>query len=100
MNGREAIMGLAGMVVSAFSTVSGAILYWGFTAQSAVAAQNHGVRLSTIGTILMVAGVAGILISLAVFASSRRGPPAPSQSVDREVVDSTGRKTVFHEQRN
>ncbi|HTT59063.1 MAG TPA: hypothetical protein VMF33_03360 [Acidimicrobiales bacterium] len=93
-------MGLAGMVVSALSTVTGAILYWGITAQSSVAAQNHGVRLSTIGVILMIAGVVGFLISTGVFASSRRRPSAPTQSVDREVVDSTGRKTVFHEQRN
>ncbi len=93
-------MGLAGMVVSAMSTVTGAILYWGFTAQSAVAAQNHGVRLSTIGIILMIAGIAGFLISTAVFAASRRRPSDPAQSVDREVVDSTGRKTVFHEERN
>jgi phosphate/sulfate permease len=93
-------MGLAGMVVSALSTVTGAILYWGITAQSTVAAQSHGVRLSTIGVILMIAGVVGFLISTGVFAASRRRPSTPSQSVDREVVDSTGRKTVFHEQRN
>jgi phosphate/sulfate permease len=94
------IMGLAGMVVSAMSTVAGAIMYWGFTAQSSVAAQNHGVRLSTIGIILMIAGVAGFLISSAVFAASRRRPSSSPQTVDREVVDSTGHKTMFHEQRN
>ncbi|MGA2123373.1 MAG: hypothetical protein ABSG58_02990 [Acidimicrobiales bacterium] len=93
-------MGLAGMVVSAMSTVTGAILYWGFTAQSSVAAQNHGIRLSTIGIILMIAGIAGFLISTAVFAASRRRPSGPTQSVDREVVDSSGHKTLYHEERN
>jgi len=93
-------MGLAGMVVSAMSAVAGAIMYWGVTAQSTVAAQNNGIRLSTIGIILMIAGAVGFVISTAVFAASRRRPSNPAQSVDREVVDSTGNKTVFHEERN
>jgi phosphate/sulfate permease len=94
------IMGLFGMVISAMSTVAGAIMYWGVTAQSSAVVQNNGIRLSTIGVILMVAGVVGFVISAIVFASSRRGISTPTQTLDRETVDSTGNKTVLHEQRN
>jgi phosphate/sulfate permease len=94
------IMGLAGMVISAMSTVAGAIMYWGVTAQSSAVVQNNGIRLSTIGVILMIAGVIGFIISALVFASSRRGISTPTQTFDRETVDSTGHKTLLHEQRN
>jgi uncharacterized membrane protein YciS (DUF1049 family) len=93
-------MGLSGMVLSAISTVAGAIMYWATTAQSSAVAQQHGFRLSTLGVILMVAGAIGFLISAAVFASSRRSPSAPSRSLDREVVDSSGNRTVLHERQN
>jgi phosphate/sulfate permease len=93
-------MGLVGMVISAMSTVAGAIMYWGLTAQSSAAVQNNGIRISTIGVILMIAGVVGFIISAIVFASSRRGLSSPTQTLDREVMDSTGNKTVLHEQRN
>jgi phosphate/sulfate permease len=70
------------------------------TAQSSAAVQNNGIRISTIGVILMIAGVVGFIISAIVFASSRRGLSSPTQTLDREVMDSTGNKTVLHEQRN
>jgi phosphate/sulfate permease len=92
------VMGLPGMVLSAISTVTGAIMYWAMTAQSSSAVQSHGLRLSTIGVILMVAGVFGFIASLAVFISSRRSPSAPSRTFDREVVDSSGHRTVQHEE--
>jgi phosphate/sulfate permease len=91
-------MGLPGMVLSAISTVAGAIMYWGVTAQSSNVVQNHGFRLSTLGVILMIAGVVGFVISLGVFITSRRSPSAPSRTVDREVVDSSGNRTQLHEQ--
>jgi phosphate/sulfate permease len=75
-------------------------MYWGLTAQSSAAVQNNGIRISTIGVILMIAGVIGFIISAVVFASSRRGLSAPTQTLDREVMDSSGNKTVLHEQRN
>jgi phosphate/sulfate permease len=93
-------MGLLGMVISAMSTVAGAIMYWGLTVQSSAVAQNHGIRISTIGVILMIAGVIGFIISAVVFASSRRGLSTKTQTLDREVMDSSGNKTVLHEQRN
>ena len=75
-------------------------MYWGVTAQSSAVVQNNGIRLSTIGVILMIAGVVGFIISALVFAASRRGPSTPSQTLDRETVDSNGHTTVLHEQRN
>jgi uncharacterized membrane protein YciS (DUF1049 family) len=94
------VMGLSGMVLSAISTVAGAIMYWATTAQTSVVAQQHGFRLSTLGVILMIAGAVGFVISLIVFASSRRSPSAPARSMDREVVDSSGNRTVVHERQN
>jgi hypothetical protein len=93
-------MGLPGMVLSAISAVAGAIMYWATTAQSSTVAQQHGFRLSTLGVILMVAGAVGFVISLAVFAASRRSPSGPTRSMDREVVDSTGNRTEVHERQN
>jgi phosphate/sulfate permease len=93
-------MGLPGMVLSAISAVAGAIMYWAVTAQSSAVVQQHGFRLSTLGVILMIAGAVGFVISLIVFMASRRSPAAPSRSLDREVVDSSGRKTEVHERQN
>ncbi len=93
-------MGLPGMVLSAISAVAGAIMYWGVTAQSSSAVQQHGFRLSTLGIILMVAGAIGFVISLVVFAISRQTPAAPSRTVEREVVDGAGNRTITHERQN
>jgi TRAP-type C4-dicarboxylate transport system permease small subunit len=91
-------MGLPGMVLSAISTVAGAIMYWAVTVQSSTVVQSHGLKLSTVGVILMIAGALGFIVSLAVFTSSRRSPPAPARTFDREVVDSSGHRTVLHEE--
>jgi hypothetical protein len=87
------VVGLPGMVLSAISTVVGAIMYYATTAQSSAVVQQHGFRLSTLGAISMVAGAIGIVISLVVFIASRRAPSDPSRSLDREVVDSSGHET-------
>jgi hypothetical protein len=92
------VMGLPGMVLSAISTVAGAIMYWAVTAQSSSVVQSHGFRLSTVGVILMIAGAVGFIASLAVFVSSRRSPSAPTRTFDREVVDAAGHRTLVHEQ--
>ena len=92
-------MGLVGMVSSAVSTVIGAIMYWAATAQSSSVAQQHGFRLSTVGVILMIAGVVGFIASSAVFASSRRTPSTPARTLERDVVDESGRHTSLHEVR-
>ena len=93
-------MGLPGMVLSAISTVVGAIMYWAVTAQSSSAVQQHGFRLSTVGVILMMAGAAGFVASLIVFIASRRSPSAPARTLDREVVDASGSRTLMHERQN
>lgn len=92
-------MGLAGMVISAISAVTGAIMYFAVTAQSKAIVQNHGFSLSTLGVILMIAGAIGFIISALVFASSRRPPSMPTQTLNREVIDSTGNRTVVHQER-
>lgn len=92
-------MGLAGMVISAISVVTGAIMYFAVTAQSKAIVQNHGFSLSTLGVILMIAGAIGFIISALVFASSRRAPSMPTQTLNREVIDSTGNRTVVHQER-
>jgi hypothetical protein len=93
-------MGLPGMVLSALSTVAGAILYWGVTAQSSSTALQHGFRLSTLGIILMVAGAVGFVTSSIVYVSSRRSLCVPSRTLDREAVDAHGSGTLMHERQN
>jgi len=93
-------MGLPGMVLSAISAVTGAIMYFATTAQSSAVVQQHGFRLSTLGVILMIAGAVGFVISLIVFISSRTAPSAPARSLDREVVDSSGLRTEVHERQS
>ncbi len=91
-------MGLPGMVLSAVSAVAGAIMYWATTAQSSSVVQSHGFRLSTLGVILMIAGAVGFVISFIVFMASRRMPSGPTHTVNREVVDSDGHRSVLHEE--
>jgi phosphate/sulfate permease len=88
------------MVVSGISTVVGAILYWGVTAQNSNVVQNHGFRLSTVGVILMIAGVVGFLVSVAVFVTSRHAPGAPSRTLNRETIDDAGHHTLLHEEQS
>lgn len=73
-------------------------MYWAVTAQSSSVMQSHGVRSSTVGLILMIAGAVGFIASLAVFMASRRSPSAPARTFDREVVDSSGQRTLVHEE--
>jgi hypothetical protein len=63
-----------GIGTSLFLIAVGAILYF------AVNADISGLEISTIGVILMVVGVVGLLISLFFLSSARRRP------VDRTVV--------------
>jgi phosphate/sulfate permease len=90
-------MGLIGMVISGISTAVGAIMYWAVTAQSSNVVANHGFRLSTVGVILMIAGVIGFVISTCVFIASRRSIAAPNRTITRETVDEAGRTTMLRE---
>ncbi|MEI6700494.1 MAG: hypothetical protein WCL38_01910 [Actinomycetota bacterium] len=91
-------MGLPGMVLSAIAAVVGAIMYWGVATQTYT--QNHGIRVSTIGVILMVAGGVGFLASAIVYATSQRSPSSPNQTLDRSTRDETGATTEVHETRS
>ncbi len=77
------------MVFSTLVAATGAVLYW------AVTSQGHGFRVSTVGVILMIAGVVGFVASAVVFASSRRVAP---HSLDRQVVEPEGRSSAVHEE--
>jgi hypothetical protein len=85
-------MGLTGMAFSTISIAAGAVMYW------AVTAQGHGFRYSTVGVVLMVVGAVGLVVSTAVFATSRRPAGSRHHSYDREVIDAQGRSTAVHEE--
>jgi hypothetical protein len=63
-----------GIGTSIFLIAAGAILYW------AVDASVSGLEITTIGLILMICGVIGLVISLFFLGSMRRG------TTDRTVV--------------
>jgi ammonia channel protein AmtB len=93
-------MGSSGMVLSGIAAVAGAIMYWAVSVQASTAAQSHGFRLTTVGVILMIAGVLGFIASSVVFATSRRTPSVRRQSTDRVTVDTVGATTELHETKN
>jgi phosphate/sulfate permease len=80
------------MVLSAIATAAGAIMYW------AVTYQGTGFRLSTVGVILMIAGVFGFIVSAIVFGISRRSVVSPHHTMDRQVVDPQGHASSVHEE--
>lgn len=73
-----------GLGTSLFLIALGAILHF------AVTATVSGIELQTVGTILMIVGVIGLLISLlymTLWADRTRGTAAdPAAPADREVV--------------
>ena len=85
-------MGLPGMALSAVATVAGAIMYW------AITWHGTGFRLSTVGLILMIAGVIGFIISASIFGVSRRSPGAAPHTMDRQVVNPQGQSSSVHEE--
>ena len=86
-------MGLTGMAFSTISIAAGAVMYWSITTT-----QGHGFRLSTVGVILMIIGVVGLLVSTIVFITSRRPAGAGHHTYDREATDAQGRSTEVHEE--
>jgi Domain of unknown function (DUF6458) len=68
-----------GIGTSLFLIAIGAILY------AAVNADISGLEIQTIGIILMVVGVIGLLISLFMLSSARRGPAERTVVRDRDV---------------
>ena len=69
-----------GIGTSLFLIAVGAILYF------AVDADISGLEITTVGLILMVVGVVGLLISLFFLGSSRRGPAERTVVRDRRDV--------------
>jgi hypothetical protein len=67
-----------GIGTSIFLIAVGAILYW------AVDAQVSGIEIQTVGLILMICGGLGLLISLFLLTSYRRGGPTDRRPVDRD----------------
>jgi hypothetical protein len=84
-------VGLAGMVFSLISIGAGAVMCW------AITAHGHGVRIPTVGVILMVVGAVGLVGSAVLYATSR---PAVSghRTFDRQVTDAQGRTAAVHEE--
>jgi hypothetical protein len=68
-----------GIGTSLFLVAVGAILYF------AVDASVSGLEIATVGIILMVVGVVGLVISLFFMSSLRRGPPDRTVVRDRDV---------------
>jgi len=68
-----------GIGSSLFLIATGAILYF------AIDADVSGIEISTVGIILMVIGVIGLLISLFFLSSARRGPTDRTVVRDRDV---------------
>ena len=69
-----------GIGTSLFLIAVGAILYF------AVNADVSGLEISTIGIILMVIGIVGLLISLFFLSSARRAPEDRTVVRDREYL--------------
>jgi Domain of unknown function (DUF6458) len=67
-----------GIGTSLFLIAVGAILYW------AVNADISGLSISTVGLILMIVGVVGLVISLFFLSSLRRGTSERTVVRDRE----------------
>ena len=85
-------MGRTGMFFSILAIAAGAVMYW------AVTSQGHGFRLSTVGVILMVVGVVGLVASGIVFASSRRPVGSGKRTFDRQATNAQGQSTEVHEE--
>jgi hypothetical protein len=80
------------MVFSIIAMTAGAVMCW------AVTSQTHGIRLATVGVILMVVGAMGLIVSIVVFDMSRRSAGGPNRAYYRQVIDSRGRTSSMHEE--
>jgi hypothetical protein len=81
--------GIAGMGFSAVVIVAGAILRY------AVTVHGKDFNYSTAGTILMIAGAIGFVVSAALFFLTRNQELA--RVPDRRTVDAPGDTTSVHE---
>jgi hypothetical protein len=59
---------------------------------------GHGFNVSTVGIILMVVGVVGLVASGIVFATSRRPVGSGNHTYDRQATNAEGQSTEVHEE--
>jgi len=85
-------MGRAGFFFSTLAIAAGAIMHW------AVTTTGHGFNVSTVGIILMVVGVIGLVASGIVFATSSRPVGSGKSTYDRQATDARGQSTEVHEE--
>ena len=85
-------MGRAGMFFSTLAIAAGAVMHW------AVTTTGHGFNVSTVGIILMIVGAIGLVVSMIVFATSRRPVGSGKRTYDRQATDSQGLSTEVHEE--
>jgi hypothetical protein len=85
-------MGLIGMGFSMVAIAVGAVMYW------AVTSQGHGFRISTVGVVLMVVGILGLVVSAIVFALSRQPAGGRHRTYDRVATDTQGGTAEVHEE--
>ncbi|MHB1774039.1 MAG: hypothetical protein ACYCST_20375 [Acidimicrobiales bacterium] len=85
-------MGRAGLFFSTLAIAAGAVMHW------AVTTTGHGFNVSTVGIILMVVGVIGLVASGIVFATSSRPLSSGNRTYDRQATDAQGQSTEVHEE--
>ena len=79
------------MVCSLISIGVGAVMCW------AITAHGHGIRIPTVGVILMVVGAFGLVGSAVLYATSRPAVGGHG-TFDRQVTDAQGRTAAVHEE--
>ena len=84
-------MGRTGMFFSTLAIAAGAVMHW------AVTTSGHGFNVSTVGIILMVVGIIGLVVSGIVFATSRRPVGSGKRTYDHQATDAQGQSTAVHE---
>ena len=85
-------MGRTGLFFSTLAIAVGAVMHW------AIPTTGHGFNVSTVGIILMIVGVIGLVASGIVFAASRRPVGSGKHTYDRQATDSQGQSTEVHEE--
>ena len=85
-------MGRTGLFFSTLAIAVGAVMHW------AITTTGHGFNVSTVGIILMIVGVIGLVASGIVFATSRRPVGSGKHTYDRQATDSQGQSTEVHEE--
>jgi hypothetical protein len=85
-------MGRTGLFFSTLAIAVGAVMHW------AITTTGHGFNVSTVGIILMIVGVVGLVASGIVFGASRRPVGSGKHTYDRQATDSQGQSTEVHEE--